>query len=443
MKRVLIVGGGFVGLNAAKRLGKSKKVAVTLIDRTNYHLFQPLLYQVAMAGLSSTDIAAPLRTIFAKYKTVHVLQAEAHAVKPDEKLVETSIGPLPYDYLILGCGARHAYFGNEVWEPMAPGLKTIEQATEIRRRILTSFEKAEGSTDKEEKMKLLTFVVIGGGATGVELAGAIGELSRYTFAKDFKNIDPSLSRVILVEGSERILSSYHPELSTKAVRALESLGVQVWTSKLVSGIDCDGVDIGKERIQTSNVIWAAGVHASDLNKSLKLPLDHMGRAPVEPDLSIEGHPEIFIGGDQASFIPEEKEQSLPCVAPVALQQGRHIAKNILLDIAGKPRKAFRYLDKGQMATIGRSRAIVEVRKLRFSGFFAWITWLFIHIYFLAGFKNRLIVLMQWISSYFTFNRGARIIVEHDWQFYAKDEDVPENTCKNTPVTFVHEDLDKK
>lgn len=428
MKHVLIVGGGFVGLNAAKRLGKSSKLTVTLIDRTNHHLFQPLLYQVAMAGLSSTDIAEPLRTIFRKYKNVRVLQAEALSVKPEEKKVETTFGPISYDYLILGCGVRHSYFGNEAWEPNAPGLKTIEQATEIRRRVLAAFEKAEGSDDPEEKARLLTFVVIGGGATGVELAGAIGELSRYTFSKDFKNIDPSLSRVILVEGGGRILPAYHPELSTKATRALETLGVQVWTSKMVSGIDKDGINIGRERIQTANVIWAAGIRASELNKDLGLPLDHIGRVPVQPDLSIEGYPEIFVGGDQASFIPEgEGRQPLPGVAPVALQQGRHIAKNILLETAGKPRKDFRYLDKGQMATIGRSRAIVEMGKLRFSGFFAWLTWLFIHIYFLAGFKNRLIVLLQWTSSYFTFNKGARIIIDRDWQFYGEETDVPKES----------------
>ncbi|MDY0162035.1 NAD(P)/FAD-dependent oxidoreductase [Desulfobotulus sp.] len=422
MKHVLIVGGGFVGLNAAKALGKSGKVEVTLIDKRNYHLFQPLLYQVAMAGLSPAEIAAPLRSLLSGYRYVRVLQAEAFSVDAKAKKVETSIGSLTYDYLILGCGAQHAYFGREEWEPLAPGLKTVEQATEIRRRILYAFERAECTTNLEEKMKQLTFVVVGGGTTGVELAGAIGEMSRYTFSKDFKNIDPKLTRVILVEAGERILPGYHPDLSARAARDLESLGVQVWTSKKVSGIDKDGVDIGKERIQAATVLWAAGIEAAAINTTLGQSLDWLGRVPVKPDLSLEGFPEVFVGGDQASFIPEGAGNALPGVAPVALQQGRHMAGNILRDLAEKPRKDFTYFDKGQMATIGRSRAVVEAGKIRFAGFFAWLTWLFIHIYFLTGFKNRLFVVLQWAGAYFTFNRGARLIVNKEWRFYRPKED---------------------
>ncbi|MCW7754676.1 NAD(P)/FAD-dependent oxidoreductase [Desulfobotulus sp. H1] len=428
MKHVLIVGGGFVGLNAAKILGRSGKLDVTLIDRKNYHLFQPLLYQVAMAGLSPAEIAAPLRALLSGYRNVRVLQAEALSIDMETRKVVTTVGPIHYDYLVLGCGAQHTYFGNEVWEPLAPGLKTIEQATEIRRRILYAFERAECTDNTEEKMKQLTFVVVGGGTTGVELSGAIGEMSRYTFSKDFKNIDPTLTRVILVEAGDRILPGYHPDLSAKATRDLEALGVQVWTSRRVTSIDSDGVDIGKERVQAATVIWAAGIQASDINGFLGQNMDDLGRVPVRPDLSIGGHPEIFAGGDQAAFIPDGAEWALPGVAPVALQQGRHIAKNILMDMAGKPRRDFTYLDKGQMATIGRSRAVVEVGKIRFSGFFAWMTWLLIHIYFLTGFKNRLFVVLQWAGAYFTFNRGARLIVNKEWQFYA-----PPKKKKKEPV----------
>lgn len=418
MQQVLIVGGGFVGLHAAKLLAKSKQVNVTLIDRRNYHLFQPLLYQVAMAGLSPAEIAAPIRGLLSGYKNVRVLQAEALRVDRNRKVVETSVGPMSYDYLILGCGAQHTYFGNEVWEPVAPGLKTVEQATEIRRRILTAFERAECEADTEEKTKQLTFVVVGGGTTGVELSGAIGEMSRYTFSRDFKSIDPKLTRVILIEAGDRILPTYHPSLSAKATRDLETLGVQVWTARRVTAVDADGVDIGKERIQAATVIWAAGVQASELNRDLGTELDGLGRTPVAEDLSLAGHPEIFVGGDQARFAKGDAPP-LAGVAPVALQQGRHIARNILADVAGKERKPFSYLDKGQMATIGRSRAVVEVGKLRFSGFFAWLAWLFVHIYFLTGFKNRLFVVMQWGTAYFTFTRGARLIVNKHWQFYDK------------------------
>ncbi|TWI68880.1 NADH dehydrogenase [Desulfobotulus alkaliphilus] len=437
MKHVLIVGGGFVGLNAAKILGKSGKVRVTLIDRRNYHLFQPLLYQVAMAGLSPAEIAAPLRSLLSGYPHVRVLQAEALSVDAGAGKVETSIGSISYDYLVLGCGAQHAYFGNEEWEPLAPGLKTIEQATEIRRRILYAFEKAESTDNVEEKMKQLTFVVVGGGTTGVELSGAIGEMSRYTFSKDFKNIDPKLTRVILVEAGERILPAYHPDLSARATRDLESLGVQVWTSKRVEAVDSDGVTIGKERIQAATVIWAAGIQASEINRSLGQETDWLGRVTVRQDLSIEGHPEIFVGGDQAAFIPEGASEALSGVAPVALHQGRHIARNILCDIAEKPRRDFKYFDKGQMATIGRSRAVVEAGKIRFSGFFAWITWLFIHIYFLTGFKNRLFVVLQWAGAYFTFNRGARLIVNKEWQFYKprKKEPFPKDDAGEQKKNF--------
>ncbi|MFK7821824.1 MAG: NAD(P)/FAD-dependent oxidoreductase [Planctomycetaceae bacterium] len=413
LARVVVVGGGFAGLNAVKGFKKSSDVHVTLIDRRNHHLFQPLLYQVAMAGLSPADIAAPLRGILSKQKNVRVLQGEVQAVDFDGRKVKADFGDVPFDYLILACGAKHSYFGNSDWEQHAPGLKTVEQATEIRRRVLTAFEEAERSTSPVEQRRLLTFVVVGGGPTGVELAGAIGEMSRYTLAKDFRSIDPSLARVILIEGGPRILPMFSPKLSNRATRDLESLGVHVWTSSLVKHVDEDGVDVGDENICAATVLWAAGVQASSLGNKLGFETDRAGRVLVEPDLSVQGHSDVFVAGDQAHC--EADGKPLPGVAPVAMQQGRFLAQNILADIAGQERKPFRYTDKGKMATIGRSRAITEVGRFRLGGFVAWLVWLVVHVYYLTGFRRRFFVVLSWAWSYLTFRRGARLIVGKEWQ----------------------------
>jgi NADH dehydrogenase len=416
MQHVVILGGGFVGLNAAKALAGSKRVRVTIIDRSNYHLFQPLLYQVASAGLSPSDIATPIRSLFSSRENVVTYKAEVQNIDVQARQVRTDIGPFAYDYLIVGLGAKHFYFGNEEWEEDAPGLKTIEQATEIRRRILESFERAEAAKDTEEKAKHLSFVVVGGGSTGVELAGAIGELSRFVFVRDFRNIDPKLTRIILVEAGKRILPAFSRKLSSRAARDLESLGVQIWTSRKVTGVDPHGVDIGEERIQAGTVLWAAGIKASEVNRELGAELDPMGRAVVESDLSLEHAPDVFVAGDQACFV-DEKHGTLPANAPVALQQGKHIASNILREISGRTRRPFRYFDKGQLATIGRKRAVLERGRLALSGFPAWWAWLFVHIYYLLGFKNKLFVLAHWAYSYLAYRKGARLIVNKEWRFY--------------------------
>lgn len=416
-KRVVIIGGGFAGLNAAKLLGRrSKQVEVVVIDRRNHHLFQPLLYQVAMAGLSPADIAAPIRGLLGRFRNTFVIQGEVKSIDLERKRLHGDFGDEPYDYLMLATGAMHAYFGREEWEPYAPGLKTLEQATEIRRRVLTAFERAESHPkDTRERKRLLTFVIVGGGPTGVELAGAIAEMSRTTLARDFRNIDPKLTRVILVEGGERVLSSFHEQLSSRAMRDLESLGVQVWTNSVVTKVDETGVEIGHERIEAGTVLWAAGVRA-DAFASLDVQRDRLNRIHVEPDLSLPGHPEVFVAGDLA-HAEDEQGCAYPGLAPVAMQQGRFVARTILAALAGKPRGRFHYVDKGQMATIGRSRAIVQAGRIRFGGRLAWWTWLLVHIYYLTGFRNRLLVLIQWAWSYLTFARGARLIVGKSWRSY--------------------------
>jgi NADH dehydrogenase len=414
MTHVIVVGGGFGGLAAARGLRKAKDVEVTLIDRRNHHLFQPLLYQVAMAGLSPAEIAAPIRSLLSAQRNTSVRLDEVRAVDTAAKRIETASGvALAYDVLVLACGARHAYFGHDPWEEHAPGLKSVEEATEIRRRVLSAYERAEMETDPARQKMLLTFVVVGGGPTGVELAGALGEMSRFTLARDFRHIDPALARVILIEAGPRILPSFPPELARRATRDLESLGVQVWTASAVTGIDATGVDVGPERIQTATALWAAGVQASPLAKSLDAPLDRLGRVMVEPDLSVPGHPEIFAIGDMA-HLPGADGRPLPGLAPVAKQQGACVAENILRGLRGEPRRPFRYRDRGQMATIGRSRAICDLGRVRFAGFPAWLAWLVVHIYFLVGFKNRLFVVLSWAWSYLTFRRGARLIVARDW-----------------------------
>jgi len=413
-KTILIVGGGFAGLNAAKGLRKADGVQVTLVDRRNHHLFQPLLYQVAMAGLSPADIAAPIRHILSGTPHLNILQGEILSVDFDRKIAVADFGELPYDYLLLACGAQHSYFGHPEWEEFAPGLKTVEQATEIRRRVLTAFEEAERTRDPAEKKRLLTFVVVGGGPTGVELAGAIGEMSRFTLARDFRHIDSKLARVILIEAGPRILATFDETLASRAVRELEELGVQVWTSSLVTKIDAQGVEIGAERISAATVLWAAGVEAAGIGRKLGVSVDRAGRITVEPDLSIPGHPDVFVAGDQAHCVGIDGKP-LPGTAPVAMQQGRYIARTILDEIAGRPRAPFQFHDKGQMATIGRSRAIVQTGRWKFNGFFAWIVWLLVHIYYLTGFKNRLFVVINWAWSYLTFRRGARLIIEKEWR----------------------------
>ena len=415
-QHVVIVGGGFAGLNAAKLLGNQAGVRVTLVDRHNHHLFQPLLYQVAMAALSPAEIAAPIRHILAKYRNITVLQDEVTAIDLVARQMVAKECTLPYDYLLLACGARHSYFGHEEWEEFAPGLKTIEQATEIRRRVLTAFEAAERTANPAEQRRHLTFVIVGGGPTGVELAGAIGEMSRYTLAQDFRNINPKLARIILIEAGPRILPSFGDALAGEATRDLEQLGVQVWTSSPVTGMDRDGVQVGRERVEASTILWAAGVTAASLSRQLGVATDRLGRIVVEPDLSLPDHPEVFAAGDLACFT-HGRSTPLPGLAPVALQQGRAIAKNILHETAGIMRQPFQYQDKGQLATIGRSKAIVEIGRLRFGGFFAWATWLVVHIYYLIGFENRLSVTMRWAWSFFNFRRGARLIVNKEWRFY--------------------------
>jgi NADH dehydrogenase len=415
-KRVVIVGGGFAGLNAAKMLSNRKDIEVTLVDRKNYHLFQPLLYQVAMAALGEGDIATPLRNMLAGYDNITVFKGIVTDVDLESRTVHTDFGDLEYDYLVMACGVQHHYFGNNEWEEFAPGLKNLAQATEIRRRVMEAYEAAERARDPIECKKQLTFVIVGGGPTGVELAGSLGEMSRYTLSKFYKHIDPKLTRIFIVEAAGRILGSFSPELSSRATRELEKLGVQVWTSSPVSDVDADGVQIGRERIEAATVLWAAGVQASDIGKRMGLETDRSGRIMVEPDLSLSGHPEVFIGGDQACFT-HQNGTPLPGMAPVALQEGKHIGKAILDDMKGKPRKPFRYSDKGQMATIGRNKAIVEIGNLKFDGPLAWFTWILVHIYYLSSFKHRVFVLMQWAWSYFTFGFGARLIVNKDWRFY--------------------------
>jgi NADH:quinone reductase (non-electrogenic) len=418
MKHVIIVGGGFAGLNAAKVLGKSNKVKVTLIDKKNHHLFQPLLYQVAMAALSPAEIAAPIRGLLSKYKNVNVIQGEVEKIDLGSEMIETNSVRLKYDYLILACGTQHSYFGNEQWEEFSPGLKTIEQATEIRRRVLLAFEKAEIENDTEKKKELLSFVIVGGGPTGVELAGAVGEMSRFTLSKDFRNIDPKLTRIILIEAGARILPMYSEKLSSRATRDLEKLGVQVWTSSKVTNVDANGVDVGQERLNAKTVLWAAGVQASKLNYKLGVQLDKQGRVIIEKDLSVKDHSNLFVLGDQAHF-KDKIGNPLPALAPIALQQGKFAAKNILLEIDGKEKKSYNYNDKGQAATIGRSKAVVETWKLEYGGFIAWLTWIAVHIYYLTGFKNRLFVIISWAWSHLTFSRGARLIIPKKWQFYDK------------------------
>jgi len=404
--RVVVIGAGFAGLAAVKGLRKAR-AGVTVIDRKNHHLFQPLLYQVATAALNPADIAAPIRRIVRGRRNVEVLLADVVGIDPARKLVTLADGEVEYDHLVLAAGATHSYFGHPEWEEFAPGLKSIEDALAIRRRMLLAFEIAERERDEEARREWLTFVVVGGGPTGVELAGTLRDVARMTLARDFTHIDPATARVVLVEGAPRILTAYEPESSESARRQLEARGVEVRTDQRVTRIDAGGVMIGDERIPARTVLWAAGVAASPLGRMLGVPLDRAGRVVVEPDLTVPGHPEIHVVGDLARV--EQDGGIVPGVAPAATQMGRHAARNILRAMDWEPSLPFRYVDKGSMATIGRGAAVAQIGPWRLSGFLAWAMWLFVHIFFLIGFRNRLLVMIQWAWSYFSYDRGARLI----------------------------------
>ncbi|MBV9618208.1 MAG: NAD(P)/FAD-dependent oxidoreductase [Verrucomicrobia bacterium] len=408
--RVVIVGCGFGGLEAAKKFG-DKSVSVTIIDRTNYYLFQPLLYQVATAALSPADIAAPVRGVLSKYKNMEVILAEVQSVDVDARKVKMADGELDYDYLIIATGARHSYFGHPEWEKLAPGLKSLEDAIEIRRRILMAFEYAEKISDEAARKAAMTFVIIGGGPTGVEMAGAIAEIARYTLAKNFRHIDPSQARIILIEGEPKVLASFPDDLRDKATKQLADLGVEVRTGVHATNLSEPGLQVGNEFIPCRVKIWAAGNNASVVGHSLSVPIDRVGRVIVNDDLTIPNHPEAQVIGDLANFSHQTGEP-LPGVSPVAMQQGRHAAHNILMMIEGDKPQRFWYFDKGSMATIGRNKAVADLKLVHLSGLPAWLAWLFIHIIFLVGFRNRLAVLFQWAWAYFTFNKGARLITRN-------------------------------
>ena len=408
--RVVIIGAGFGGLEAAKKLC-GEQVKVTVIDRTNYHLFQPLLYQVATAALSPADIAAPVRAVLSKCDNVEVMLAEVQSVDVQARNVKLTDGEVAYDFLIIATGARHSYFGHPEWEKLAPGLKSLEDAVEIRRRILMAFEYAEKISDEAARKAAMTFVVIGGGPTGVEMAGAIAEIARYTLAKDFRHIDPSQARVILIEGEPKVLASFPDDLRDSAMKQLVDLGVEVRTGIHATNLSEQGLQVGNEFIPCRVKIWAAGNNASFVGRSLGVPVDRVGRVMVNNDLTIPNHPEVQAIGDLANF-SHQTGQPLPGVSPVAMQQGRHAARNILRMINGLEPQRFWYFDKGSMATIGRNKAVADLKLVHLSGLPAWLAWLFIHIIFLVGFRSRLAVLFQWGWAYFSFNKGARLITRN-------------------------------
>lgn len=402
--KVVILGGGFAGLNTAIALGHSN-FDVWLIDKTNHHLFQPLLYQVASAALSPGDIAVPIREILSPYQNVTVLMGEVVNIDKEKKEIHFSNGDrMGFDYLIVALGARHSYFGNDQWESFAPGLKTLSDALKIREKILMSFEKAERCDSISEAKKYLNFVIIGGGPTGVEMAGAIAEIAYQTLLKDFRRIDTAKTKIYLVEGSPHILPSYPERLSKKAEGYLDQFGVKVITGKRVTGITAEGVSIEGTMIPAENIVWAAGNQASPVLKTLNVPLDRQGRVIVGPDLTIPDHPEIFVLGDAACAM-DKQNKPLPGLAPVAVQQGRYIAKLLRT----KNRKPFVYFDKGTMATVGKTKAIGQFGKIQFSGLLAWLAWCFVHILYLINFRNRIVVLIRWVYSYWTGQKGARLI----------------------------------
>ena len=405
--RVVVVGAGFGGLQAVRRLARYP-ARVTLIDRKNHHTFQPLLYQVATAGLSPGEIAAPIRWIVRGRRKVEVLLGEVQDFDLQRRLVKLPELEIPYDYLIVAAGVSHAYFGHDEWEALAPGLKTIEDALEIRRRVLLAFELAERQAASGAGQMPLNFVVVGGGPTGVELAGTLAEIARRVLADEFVSIDPKATRIILLEGGPRLLPSYPEDLSRSAEEQLRHLGVEVHTSTMVTGVEPGAVRMGQTRLLAAVTLWAAGVAASPLGTKLGAPVDRAGRVLVHPDLSIPGHPEVFVIGDLAS-LQDKHGKMLPGVAPVAMQEGVATADNIARDLQGESRRPFHYFDKGGLATIGRAAAVAQFGKVHISGFIAWLSWLFIHIFFLIGFRNRIIVMLQWAWSYVTFERGARLI----------------------------------
>ncbi len=411
-KHVVVVGGGFGGLSVARAL-EAAPVRVTLIDKSNHHLFQPLLYQVAMAGLTPGEIAVPIRSVVRRQENVRVLLAEVTGIDLTARRITTrECAPLEYDFLVLAPGAVNSYFGHDDWARVAPGLKDLDDAVEIRRRVLLAFEAAEREPDPIVQRRMLTFVVIGAGPTGVELAGAIAELATFVLSRDFRAVHPDQTRVVLVEAGSRVLSSFAPETSERAQRSLTEMGIEVRTGVRVSGIDQTGVSLGDERIDSSTVLWAAGVRASPLVAALGVETDRAGRVPVEPDCSVRGHPEVFCIGDAAVFIPAGAAVPLPGTSPVAMQQGRFVARAIKRAIDGDARETFDYVDKGSMATIGRKRAVAEIGRVRLGGFLAWMAWLLVHIFYLIDFRNRLLVLIDWAWSYFTYKRGSRLITGH-------------------------------
>ena len=406
---VVIVGGGFGGLNAAQKLSKYP-VTITVVDRKNHHTFQPLLYQVATAGLSPGEIAAPMRGVLRRQENVRVLMGEAVGFDLEHRLVRLGDGSsIPYDYLVLAAGATHSYFGHPEWEKLAPGLKELEDATEIRRRVLLAFELAERRASMTGKAEPVHFVIVGGGPTGVELAGTLAEIARKTMTGNFKYINPRDTRILLIEGGPRVLPAYPPDLSASAERQLRELGVEVMTSTMVTAIEPGQVKVGEQIYPSTVTLWAAGVAASELGKALGVETDKPGRVIVNPDLSVPGHPEVFVIGDLANFKDQKTGKPLPGVAPVAIQQGQFVAKNIGRSLKGEPREEFHYWDKGTMATIGRAAAVADLGRLHFSGLIAWLMWLFVHLMYLVGFRNRLLVFIEWGWSYMTYQRSARLI----------------------------------
>jgi NADH dehydrogenase len=409
--QVVIVGAGFGGLEAAKKLCY-EKVWLTVLDRTNYHLFQPLLYQVATAALSPADIAAPVRAVLHNCRNSEIVLAEVESVDVPNRIVNAGDLQLHYDYLILATGARHSYYGHPEWERLAPGLKSLEDAVEIRRRILLAFEYAEKISDPAARAAAMTFVIIGGGPTGVEMAGAIAEIARSTLARDFRHIDPSSARIILIEGEPMVLAAFPEDLRRRATQQLQDLGVEIRSGIHATDLTEEGLRIGDEFIRCRVKIWAAGNNASFVGKSLGVPTDRVGRVVVQEDLTIPGHPEVQVIGDLAAFTDERTGELLPGVSPVAMQQGRHAAANVLAMIEGRKPQRFWYFDKGNIATIGRNKAVADLHAVHLSGFPAWLVWAFVHIMFLVGFRNRIAVFFQWAWAYFSFSKGARLITRN-------------------------------
>jgi NADH dehydrogenase len=405
---VVIIGGGFGGLTAARAL-KHAAVRVTLIDRRNHHTFQPLLYQVATAGLSPGDIASPIRWILRKQENVRVVLAEVLSIDVPNRRLVTDEGQLSYDYIVVATGATHAYFGHDEWAKVAPGLKSLDDALKIRREVLLAFEHAENVTTQEERRRLLTFVIVGGGPTGVEMAGSLAEIARHALRAEYRNFDSGTARVILLEGSPTVLAAFPEELRTDAMQDLRRLGVEVRLRSIVTQIEPGVVHVGDERIEVGTVIWAAGVGASPIGQTLGVPTDRAGRVFVEPDFSIPGHREVFVIGDLAAYTHQEGWKMLPGLAAVAMQEGKYVGRLIAGDLRKAPRRPFHYVNKGNLATIGRAAAVADFGWIRLSGWFAWFVWLFVHILLLTGFRNRIVVFTQWAWAFFTRQRAVRLI----------------------------------